>query len=127
MVRAHLLKSNPDPAFQIAVIEEAMYNFHRYFFQMPTLARLELDMHERVERGEASDRRHDDRAMADLFSEGYGGEMAVDRERVGITWAAVRSPVRQFLRVPVCDGHIGGACAGGGGPRMANRARWRII
>ena len=25
--------------------------------------------------------------MADLFSEGYGGEMHVDRERVGITWA----------------------------------------
>jgi oligoendopeptidase F len=25
--------------------------------------------------------------MADLFAEGYGGEMHVDRERVGITWA----------------------------------------
>jgi oligoendopeptidase F len=25
--------------------------------------------------------------MADLFSEGYGSEMQVDRERVGITWA----------------------------------------
>ncbi len=25
--------------------------------------------------------------MADLFGEGYGGEMHVDRERVGITWA----------------------------------------
>ena len=25
--------------------------------------------------------------MADLFSEGYGSEMHVDRERVGITWA----------------------------------------
>ncbi len=24
--------------------------------------------------------------MADLFSEGYGGEMALDRERTGITW-----------------------------------------
>jgi oligoendopeptidase F len=24
--------------------------------------------------------------MADLFSEGYGGEMDLDRERVGITW-----------------------------------------
>jgi len=25
--------------------------------------------------------------MADLFAEGYGNEMAVDRDRVGITWA----------------------------------------
>jgi oligoendopeptidase F len=25
--------------------------------------------------------------MADLFAEGYGDEVAVDRERVGITWA----------------------------------------
>jgi len=25
--------------------------------------------------------------MADLFSEGYGGEVHVDRPRVGITWA----------------------------------------
>jgi oligoendopeptidase F len=25
--------------------------------------------------------------MADLFSEGFGGEMNLDRQRVGITWA----------------------------------------
>ena len=36
MVRAHLLKTNPDKNFQIAVIEEAMSNFFRYFFIMPT-------------------------------------------------------------------------------------------
>ena len=29
-----------------------MANFHRYFFIMPTLARLEREIHERVERGE---------------------------------------------------------------------------
>ena len=32
-----------DAAFQIALIEEAMSNFFRYFFQMPTLARFELE------------------------------------------------------------------------------------
>ncbi|HVA92662.1 MAG TPA: M3 family oligoendopeptidase, partial [Chloroflexota bacterium] len=52
IVRAHLLKTNPEPEFQISVIEEAMSNFHRYFFIMPTLARFELELHERVERGE---------------------------------------------------------------------------
>src|SRR5262249_18269691 len=53
LVRAHLLDHNTDPEFQIALIEEAMANFHRYFFIMPTLARFELEIHQRVERGEA--------------------------------------------------------------------------
>lgn len=87
MVRAHLLDSNDDPAFQINVIEEAMDNFHRYFFIMPTLARFELEVHERVERGEGVSADDMITLMADLFNEGYGGEMQVDRDRVGITWA----------------------------------------
>ncbi len=87
MVRAHLLKANSDPQFQIKVIEEAMSNFHRYFFIMPTLARFELEMHERVERGEGLTAEDMNNFMADLFSEGYGGEVCVDRERTGITWA----------------------------------------
>jgi oligoendopeptidase F len=87
MVRAYLLKTNPDPDFQISVIEEAMANFHRYFFIMPTLARFELEMHERVERGEGLTADLMIARMADLFGEGYGNEMHVERERVGITWA----------------------------------------
>ena len=87
MVRAHLLQSNADPDFQISVIEEAMANFYRYFFIMPTLARFELATHELVEKGESltSDSMID--LMADLFSEGYGDQVHVDRERVGITWS----------------------------------------
>lgn len=87
MVRAHLLATQDDPGFQIALIEEAMYNLHRYLFQMPTLARFELEMHERTERGEGLTASLMIERMADLFEEGYGGEMAVDRDRVGITWA----------------------------------------
>jgi oligoendopeptidase F len=87
MLRAYLLANNPDPTFQIAVIEEAMSNFHRYLFVMPTLARFELEMHERIERGEGLSADLMIERMADLFAEGYGGEMEVDRERVGITWA----------------------------------------
>ncbi|MCW5849848.1 MAG: oligoendopeptidase F [Anaerolineae bacterium] len=87
MVRAHLLHSNPDRDFQIGLIEEAMANFHRYFFVMPTLARLELEIHERVERGQALTADYLINRMADLFSEGYGGDVNVDRDRVGITWA----------------------------------------
>jgi len=87
LVRAHLLETQTDPAFQINVIEEAMSNFHRYFFIMPTLARFELEVHERVERGQGLTADAMNALMADLFTEGYGGEMHVDRNRVGITWA----------------------------------------
>jgi len=87
MVRANLFKTNSDPNFQIALIEEAMDNFHRYFFIMPTLARFELETHQRIERGEPLTADIMIGLMADLFSEGYGSEMHVDRERVGITWA----------------------------------------
>lgn len=87
MVRAHLLEANPDPAFQIAVIEEAMSNFHRYFFIMPTLARFELAVHQAEERGEGMSADDMIGLMADLFGEGYGGRVHVDRERTGITWA----------------------------------------
>ncbi len=87
MVRGHLLKNGSDPSFKIAVIEEAMANFFRYFFIMPTLARFELEMHERVENGEGLTADILIERMADLFQEGYGEEVHVDRERVGITWA----------------------------------------
>lgn len=87
MVRAYLLEHQTDPAFQLAVLEEAMSNFHRYFFIMPTLARFELEIHERAERGAALTADEMNALMADLFAEGYGGEVVVDRERVGITWA----------------------------------------
>lgn len=52
MTRAHLIKTNPDKYFQIALLEEAMDNFHRYFFIMPTLARFELETHQRIEKGQ---------------------------------------------------------------------------
>lgn len=87
MVRAHLLKTNPERDFQITVIEEAMNNIHRYFFIMPTLARFELETHERLERGQGLNADYMIGLMADLFAEGYGGEMELDRDRIGITWA----------------------------------------
>ena len=90
LTRRHLLATRTDPAFQIAVIEEAMSNFYRYFFIMPSLARLELEIHERVERGEALTAVTLNDLMADLMMEVYGSEVDVsdrDRERIGSTWA----------------------------------------
>jgi oligoendopeptidase F len=86
MTRAYLLDHNPSKSFQISLLEEAMGNFHRYFFVMPTLARFELETHQRVEKGQALTADSMIELMADLFSEGFGGEMDLDRERVGITW-----------------------------------------
>lgn len=87
MVRGHLLGTSNDKGFQIAVILEAMSNFFRYFFQMPTLARFELETHERVERGEplTADSMLD--LMADLFAEGFGPNFDMDRPRVGMVWS----------------------------------------
>ena len=87
MVRAYLLNNSDDPDLQISVIEEAMSNFHRYFFIMPTLARFELEIHQREERGQGISADDMNSLMADLFAEGYGDEMSYDRQRVGITWA----------------------------------------
>lgn len=86
VVRHFLLGQLSDREAQISVIEEAMANFHRYFFIMPTLARFELEIHERVERGQALTADSMIALMADLFAEGYGPEVIVDRERVGSTW-----------------------------------------
>ena len=86
MTRAYLLKTNPKKSFQIALLEEAMDNFHRYFFIMPTLARFELETHQRVEKGQPLTADAMIELMADLFSEGFGGTMNLDRQRVGITW-----------------------------------------
>ena len=87
MVRGHLLKSNTDRNFQIAVIEEAMSNFYRYFFIMPTLARFELETHTRVEHGQPLTSDALINLMADLFTEGYGGKVNVNHDQVGMTWA----------------------------------------
>lgn len=87
MVRAHLLKEITDRTFRINILEEAMSNFHRYFFIMPTLARFELVAHERIEQGQALTADELIELCADLFAEGYGGELTIDRPRDGITWA----------------------------------------
>jgi oligoendopeptidase F len=87
MVRAHLLKTQTDPQFQLTVLEEAFANFHRYLFIMPTLARFEWDIHQRLERGEGVTADTMMKLMDDLLAEGFGGELAIDHERHGIIWA----------------------------------------
>jgi oligoendopeptidase F len=87
MVRRHLFETQTSPEFQVSLIEEAMSNYHRYFFIMPTLARFELELHQRVEKGQPINADILIGLTADLFKEGYGDEVEFDRNRIGITWA----------------------------------------
>ncbi len=87
LVRAHLFMRHDDRAFQLALIQEAMDNIHRYFFIMPTLARFELEVHTRMENDEPLTPEMLNQIMSDFYAEGYGETMSDDRRRTGITWA----------------------------------------
>jgi oligoendopeptidase F len=96
MVRDYLFTTQTDPLFQLALIEEAMSNFHRYFFIMPTLARWELEMHERAEAGKPLTAEIMSDFCADLFTEGYGENVVYDRDQIGITWAQFQHMYMNF-------------------------------
>ena len=63
-------------------------NFYRYFFIMPMLAQFELAVHQRVERGQGTTADDMINLLADLYAEGFGDQVVLDRERVGMNWAA---------------------------------------
>ncbi len=86
LVRAHLLEKFSSPEARLAVLDETFFNFHRYFFIMPTLVRFELRVHAAVERGEGLSAAKLNDLMRDLFQEGYGDQITAD-ERTGVTWA----------------------------------------
>jgi oligoendopeptidase F len=88
LVRASLLGEGSKPALRLAVVEEAIANFFRYLFIMPTLARFELETHRRVERGEALTAESMAELMTALLGEAYGKAVAVEREREGMLWAS---------------------------------------
>ncbi|PNY80005.1 oligoendopeptidase F [Deinococcus koreensis] len=90
MVRAHLLeraRAAGDTEFEVQIIEEALSNFHRYFFIMPTLAAFELECYRRIEAGGTLSAPDLISLTADLLAEGYGDGVSMDRERSGIMWA----------------------------------------
>ncbi len=96
MVRDYLFNTQKDPAFQLALIEETMSNFHRYFFIMPTLARWELEVHERAEAGKPLSADIMSEICSEYFAEGYGDEVKFDKSRVGITWAQFQHMYMNF-------------------------------
>ena len=86
LLRPYLLEQLTEPEERLALLEEAFYNFHRYFFIMPTLVRFELEVHEAVERGEGLSSAKLNAIMRRLFQEGYGSAIEAN-ERTGVTWA----------------------------------------
>lgn len=88
LMREHLFETRKgDRTFELALIDETMSNFGRYFLIMPTLMRFELELHRRAEANEGLSAAALNELMAGLFSEAYGPAMEMDDERVGITWA----------------------------------------
>ena len=90
MVRQHLLaqaRATGDTEFEVQIIEEALSNFHRYFFIMPTLAAFELECYRRIEAGGTLSAPDLIQLTADLLAQGYGDGVTMDRDRSGIMWA----------------------------------------
>ncbi len=124
MVRDYLFRTQTDRDFQIALIEEAMSNYHRYFFIMPTLAQFELEAHARAERGAP--------LSADILSGHHGRPVRGGLRRRGRDRPAahrhhlgpVRPHVHELLRLPVRHRHLGRARAGPADPgRRRGRGR----
>ncbi|RIH87714.1 Oligoendopeptidase F, plasmid [Meiothermus luteus] len=86
LVRARLLREAKGREEKLAVLEEAFANFHRYLFVMPTLARFELELYQRIEQGGALTAPFLSERLVELLAEGYGGEVELDRERLGAGW-----------------------------------------
>ncbi len=86
LVRDYMLKTKSDRAIRLAVLEEAMSNFYRYFFTMPMLAQFDLEVHSRIEHGEAPSAEDLNQIMVTNLREGYGAGVVVDENRDGCLW-----------------------------------------
>ena len=97
MVRQHLFRAQPDAEFQVALIEEALANFHRYFFIMPTLARFEQEIHARVEAGRSLSAPDLNTLMADLLAEASQEWIKAVGHATQVGLAASRAETEDFL------------------------------
>ncbi|CAM2965109.1 oligoendopeptidase F [Deinococcus radiodurans] len=89
MSRKNLLakaRAAGDTEMEVAIIEEALSNFHRYFFIMPTLAAFELESYRRIEAGGTLSAPDLIDLTADLLGQGYGDGVTMDRGRSGSLW-----------------------------------------
>jgi oligoendopeptidase F len=86
LLRAHLFAQG-ERELEIAALEEAFFFVHRYLFVMPNLARLEYKLHTaQASRGPLGYREICD-LTSEIFSEGYGGTVEFEPDRLGAKWA----------------------------------------
>jgi len=126
MVRAHLQDVGPnDRGLRLALLDETLENFHRYFFIMPILAQFELEVFRRAEQRRPLSAPILNQIMADLFAEGYGSALADDPERTQITWAQFPHLYRPFYTfqyaVGIAAAHALAERVRAGGPDAAER------
>jgi oligoendopeptidase F len=88
MTRHYLRESRADDTeFQMALLEEAMSNYHRYLFQMLNLATFELEVFTRAEENKPLSAGILLDMMKEIYKAGYGETMADDPDRTATTWA----------------------------------------
>ncbi|MBN2043572.1 MAG: oligoendopeptidase F [Anaerolineales bacterium] len=88
MTRNYLRQSRADDVeFQLALLEEAMDNYHRYLFQMLNLAAFELEVYTRAEQNKPLSAGILQDIMKEIYAAGYGDTMTDDPERTATTFA----------------------------------------
>ena len=88
MLRHYLsIEKADDPNFQLALVDEAINNFHRYFFIMPNLAQFELIFFDRIWEGQPVNAAILNDIMQGIYARGYGDTMTDDPKRTATTWA----------------------------------------
>ena len=87
LLRGGLLRNGVERDFELALLDETFYNFHRYLFLMPILSQFEQQIHMQAEAGEALTADAMGATLYTLFQRAYGPAMRVDPARDGIVWA----------------------------------------
>ena len=88
MTRTYLRESRADDdEFQMALLEEAMSNYHRYLFQMLNLATFELEVYTRAEQNKPLSAGILQDIMKEIYKAGYGETLTDDPERTATTFA----------------------------------------
>jgi oligoendopeptidase F len=88
MTRQYLRQSRADDKeFQMALLEEAMSNYHRYLYQMLNLATFELEVYTRAEQNKPLSAGILLDIMKEIYAAGYGKTMTDDPDRTATTWA----------------------------------------
>ncbi|NKB70007.1 MAG: oligoendopeptidase F [Candidatus Latescibacteria bacterium] len=97
MLRRYLRREKADDAnFQLALIDEAINNFHRYFFIMPNLAQFESEFFDRLWTGKPVNAVILNDILQEIYARGYGDTLTDEADRTAVTWAQFNHLYRPF-------------------------------